>query len=140
MRFWDSSAVIPLLVPEEASSVCHELFAQDPLIVFWWGTPTEIDASLCRKLREGSLTTSQFVGARRRGESLFRTGFELNGTKGVRNAAYNLLRLHPLRAADSLQLAAALEFEGGRFIDLEFVCLDKRLREAAMAEGARVLP
>ena len=54
--------------------------------------------------------------------------------------ALRLLGVHPLRAADALQLAAALlwarEIPGGR----DFVCLDERLRTAAILEGFHVLP
>ncbi len=56
----------------------------------------------------------------------------------VRSTAQRLLRVHPLRAADSLQLAAAIiaaEHEPGT---LEFVSLNARLNEAASREGFRV--
>jgi len=46
-----------------------------------------------------------------------------------------LLRIHPLRAADSLQLAAALTVAEQEPSSLSFVCLDQRLAEAAIREG-----
>jgi hypothetical protein len=45
-----------------------------------------------------------------------------------------LLRVHPLRAAGALQLAAALEWAGAP-PDGELVTFDERLREAAVREG-----
>lgn len=51
-----------------------------------------------------------------------------------------LLARYPLRAADALQLAAALslaERVGGK---TEFVVYDGRLAEAARAEGLHILP
>jgi len=60
--------------------------------------------------------------------------------EAVRTLASQLLRRHPLRAADALQLAAALMSGGPNIAAIEFVCLDERLRDAAMAEGASVVP
>jgi len=59
---------------------------------------------------------------------------------GVREHAGRLLLRHPLRAADSLQLAAAMVWADGNPGEREFVCLDRRLREAASQEGFRVIP
>ena len=50
------------------------------------------------------------------------------------------LLLHPLRAADAMQLAAAIVWANGQATGHEFVCLDHRLREAAQREGFTVLP
>ena len=57
----------------------------------------------------------------------------------VRAAAERLLRMHPLRAADSLQLAAALEITSVNATSIAFVCLDRRLCEAAAREGFSVV-
>jgi len=53
----------------------------------------------------------------------------------VLETARRLLRVHPLRAADSFQLAAAFLAAEGRPSTLEFVCLDDRLVIAAQREG-----
>ena len=58
----------------------------------------------------------------------------------VRASAQRLLRVHPLRAADSLQLAAALLACEQDPPSLELVCLDDRLAEAAGREGFPVVP
>jgi hypothetical protein len=44
------------------------------------------------------------------------------------------------RAADTLQLAASLVWCRERPVGRSFVCLDARLREAAVREGFSVLP
>jgi len=46
---------------------------------------------------------------------------------------------HPLRAADALQLSAAIVAADGDPSSLELVTLDRRLAEAAMLEGFPVL-
>lgn len=60
--------------------------------------------------------------------------FEIQPGAALRDHAMRLLRLHPLRAADALQLAAATEFSGGGARGV-FACYDDRLREAAEREG-----
>jgi hypothetical protein len=57
----------------------------------------------------------------------------------VRRTAERLLRTHPLRAADALQLAAALIAADHDPTSLAIVCLDERLRVAARREGFIVL-
>ena len=57
----------------------------------------------------------------------------------VRETAIRLLRVHPLRSADSLQLAAAFVAAEGRPSTLEFVTLDDRLALAAQREGFIVI-
>jgi predicted nucleic acid-binding protein len=65
---------------------------------------------------------------------------EVRPSNLVRDQASRVLLLHPLRAADALQLAAALVWAGSQTTSLEFVCLDHRLREAAAREGFQVIP
>jgi hypothetical protein len=63
---------------------------------------------------------------------------EIEPSEALRQGAMRLLRVHPLRAADTLQLAAALVWAGiaaGR----GFVTLDQRLADAARAEGFDVV-
>jgi predicted nucleic acid-binding protein len=57
----------------------------------------------------------------------------------VRTTAQRLLRVHPLRAADALQLAAAVVASEHDAASLPFVCLDDRLAEAAAREGFPVV-
>jgi prevent-host-death family protein len=58
----------------------------------------------------------------------------------VRTLASRLLLNHPLRAADALQLAAALVWAGKAPTGQRFVCLEQRLRDAARKEGFVVVP
>jgi predicted nucleic acid-binding protein len=131
---------MPLLIREGNSERCLSLFQSDAQIAFWWGSPTEIVSAISRLEREGELTLVE--GARRRIDAadLLQEAIEVVPTEEVRTTASQLLRLHPLRAADALQLAAALTLYAHRVSELQFVCLDQRLRDAAMAEGATVLP
>jgi hypothetical protein len=65
---------------------------------------------------------------------------EVEPSREVREHAGRVLLLHPLRAADAVQLASALLWTRGRPAGHDLVCLDDRLREAATREGFTVLP
>ncbi|MGH7567607.1 MAG: hypothetical protein ACREL9_01365 [Gemmatimonadales bacterium] len=60
---------------------------------------------------------------------------EILAGDAVRMTAQRLLRVHPVRAGDALQLAAAIIAAGHEPATLEFVSLDARLNEAASREG-----
>ena len=95
--------------------------------------------AVARGEREALLSLDDATAANGRLRGLASAWQEVLATEPVRNTAQRLLRTHPLRSADSLQLAAAIvaaEFEPG---SLEFVCLDDRLNEAAMREGFRIV-
>ena len=57
----------------------------------------------------------------------------------MRETATRFLRVHPLRAADALQLAAAFVVAENRPSSLELITLDDRLGDAARKEGFKVL-
>jgi len=67
------------------------------------------------------------------------TWTEVLPSSQVREQAIRLLRVHPLRAADASQLAAAIVASDFRPSALEFVTLDSRLAESAEKEGFTVI-
>lgn len=140
MRFWDSSALLPLLVQEPASSRIEALLQRDPEVVFWWATPVECASALARLHREGVLTQSGLQKARNIFDMLREHCLEVQPLEEVRARAERLLAVHRLRAADSLQLAAALVWCRERPRGVNFVSLDDRLRGAAALEGLFVMP
>lgn len=140
MRFWDASAVIPLCVSEPRSAIMRSLAEQDAEIAAWWGTTVECCSAFARLVREGVLMAAGEEQARRVMETLAKEWTEIEPAKSVREKAIRLLRVHPLRAADSLQLASALVLAGVDPSGHVFVCLDQKLRDAARKEGFRVLP
>jgi predicted nucleic acid-binding protein len=139
MRFWDSSALLPLLVPEARSEQLAQLVRDDPAVAVSWATPAECVAALARLEREGRLSDAGWGVARERLRAVARGWTEVPPVERVRSQAMRMLRLHPLRAADALQLAAAVvlaDFEPGA---LPFVTLDAQLAGAASREGFEVL-
>lgn len=140
MKFWDASAIVPLLLAEARRETLLELIQGDPAIVVWWGTPVECGSAIARRERDGALDLADATAALARLRSLAKSWSEVVASDSVRSAALRLLRTHPLRAADSLQLAAAIVAAEGDSASLPFVCLDERLREAADREGFITLP
>lgn len=139
MRYWDSSAIIPLLIAESTSARLREIHSADPAIATWWGTPVECVSAFARLERDGTLTPSGLGRAIARTRHAVGSWTEVGPSDGVREQAIRLLRVHQLRAADAVQLAAAIvaaEFQPG---SLEFVTLDKNQGAAADKEGFRVI-
>ena len=140
MSFWDSSAILPLCINEQTSGSVIELAQRSGGIVVWWATIVEVQSACSRKTRMGELSSDE----RSKGEILLLqlslVWAELPPSETIRSRARRLLSAHPLRAADALQLAAALEWSESSPIGKSFVCLDKRLREAAALEGFQVAP
>jgi len=138
MRFWDASAVVPLLVAETTTATLQELAAEDRAIVVWWATEVECASALARLDRAGVLEESALIAALERLKHLAEGWHEVDPSDGIREAALRFLRVHPLRAADALQLAAAFVAAERRPPSLELVTLDDRLASAARKEGFRV--
>lgn len=138
--FWDSSALVPLLVREETSTSMAALLAQDDEPTLWWASPVECCSALQRRHREGLLDEVSLAHALRRLEELVEDVDCVAAATPVRQRAVRMLATHALRAADSLQLAAALIWTEESPNGQRFVCLDERLRQAARREGFAVLP
>ena len=138
MSFWDSSAILPLVVAERSSPAVTPHYESAEIVMIWWATPVECVSGLTRLEREGRLDARGTQQAVERLSELELTWQEVGPTKTVRDTARRLLRSHPLRAADALQLAAALAASEGDPNTLEFVTLDDRLASAARKEGLRV--
>ncbi len=138
MRFWDASAVVPLLLPAPAADPLFAFLKADPDMLVWWGTLVECASALARREREAGLAGADAARAWDALRSLSRQWQEVLPAESIRIAARRLLRVHALRAADALQLGAALVGADGDPAGLAFVSLDLRLAEAAHREGFAV--
>ena len=138
--FWDSSALVPLLFAEQRSDALTKLLAADAEPVIWWGTPLECQSALQRRHRERPLLKGDLTAASERLRLIVQHADSIAPTDDVRRRAARLLAFHPLRAADALQLAAALVWCEEQPHGEGFVSLDGRLRDAAAREGFAVHP
>jgi uncharacterized protein len=136
--FWDSSALVPLCVHEVTSRQAQtQLRSTDPVV--WWGSALEIHSAIARLHRFGKLEDAERQGALSRLALLNRGWKEVLPGDQLRDLAMRLLDTHELRAADSLQLAAALTWCRQRPENRKFVCADQRLSKAASVAGFSVL-
>jgi predicted nucleic acid-binding protein len=139
VRFWDSSAIVPLLARQTATPRAEELFASDSRMTVWWGTPVECASALGRLQREREIDARGVAAARLRLREFSRIWDDVQPGEALRENAARLVFSLGLRAGDALQLAAAVAASGERPSALEFVCFDLRLAEAAQKEGFRVV-
>jgi predicted nucleic acid-binding protein len=99
----------------------------------------ECTSALARLEREGGIGRDALGAALERLRKLAGVWDEVQPATRVREIAQRLLRSHPLRAGDALQLAAAVEFADDAPGELDFVCFDQRLADAASRVGLRVI-
>ena len=126
---------MPLLVPEPTTRALQALVVRDPDMLVWWESPVECVSALVRLEREAALDAMQATAAFERLDELAHGWHEIGPGERVRETAMRFLRVHALRAADALQLAAAFAAAENRPSALEVVILDDRLAEAARKEG-----
>jgi hypothetical protein len=139
VRYWDASALAPLVVNEERTEEVRSWLAEDAMIVTWAWTRVEIASAVERRVREGRFTRPMRRQVLDRFEALWESWDEVTDVLAVRAKAMAVLARHPLRAADAAQLGAALAIGEQMPEGLAFACLDHRLNEAAEMEGLRVL-
>jgi predicted nucleic acid-binding protein len=139
VRFWDSSAIVPLLTGEAASASALALLVADSILLVWWGTETECVSAIARLERSGQLAEPEAAQALERLAGYAASWQEVQPAPLVRRTASRMLRVHPLRAGDALQLAAAVAVTDGNPSTLPFVTSDARLAGAARREGFPVL-
>ena len=135
MTFWDSSALVPLFAAETRTRPMQSLYARDTEVVVWWGTIVECASAIARLEREGALSAAHAAESFSRLDALAPSWMQIDPSDEIRESARRFLRVHPLRAADALQLAAALVAAERRPSTLAFVTCDGRLQDAAAKEG-----
>lgn len=139
MKFWDSSAIVPLVVEEPSSLAMRDELKDDGDVVVWWATSVECVSALVRSSRTGRIADEAPAIARL--DRIARLWREVEPAPEIRDAARRLIRVHDgLRAAHAIQLGAALAVAEQRPSSIGFVCLDDRLKAAADREGLRVRP
>jgi predicted nucleic acid-binding protein len=111
------------------------LYRADAGILAWWGTRVECESAIARLERERRLRPRSAAMARGRLARFAATWQEVQPSDLLREGALRFLRVHELRAADALQLAAGVAAAEGQPTTLTFVCLDDRLAAAAEREG-----
>jgi len=139
VRFWDASALVPLVTEDQINAALEDLYGDGSDVWVWWVTPVEIASSIARRERQGTVSAAEASAGLATLAEMVAAWHEVQPGAGLRQAAQRLLRVHPLRAADSLQLASALAVAANLPGSVDFVCRDARLAEAAGREGLKVI-
>jgi len=138
VRFWDTSALVPLFIREQASDRVAAYLEDDPTMVVWTLARVEFLSAVARRRRAAPSARRALLGARRRFLDSWADWNEVIAVDQARRIAERLIEVHPLRAADALQLGAALVAAEGDPSGLGFVTLDANLGDAAELEGFEV--
>lgn len=135
MNFWDSSAIVALIADEAQAPIAHQVLEADDQMAAWWGTSVECVAAVARQERDAGIGVERTAELLHRLDTLATQWYEVHPGRRVKTIARRLLRVHPLKAADALQLAAAVAVAEDEPGSIGFVSFDARLNEAAGREG-----
>jgi uncharacterized protein len=139
MRFWDTSAIVPLLITEPQSVTMRDTLADDPTIATAAIATIEITSALWRRRHRREISVGAHHDAEVIFASLTRRWREVVDSAEVMEVALRLVTRHPMKSLDALQLASAIVLAPAPEL-LPFVTLDKKLAAAARAEGFPILP
>ena len=90
MRFWDSSAIVPLLLEEPARERLLAMVESDRVMVVWWATPVELVSALSRRERDGGISLEDVTSSIERLRSLQRAWQTVLPTDAIRARAQRL--------------------------------------------------
>jgi len=139
LAYWDTSALVPLCVRQSITAQAIALYKNHDAVV-WWATPVEIASALARLVRMKQLDSSDWAKARKLSKRLADSWSVIQPSDALRAKAIQLLERYDLRAADSFQLAAALEWCEDDSQGRVFLTTDRKLREAALLSGFDAKP
>ena len=135
--FWDASALIPLCVFQIQTPQARVLYLNHAVVV-WWTTPVEIVSGLTRLKRMSEIDQDEFLIGKQRALDLARIWVPIEPASSIATRACSLLELYPLRAAEALQLSAALDACEDKPQSNVFITADQRLADAARQSGFSV--
>jgi len=109
-------------------------------VVVWWSTPLEVASALARLVRMQQLDATDYSRARKLAQTLADSWSVIQPSDALRANAAQLVGRFDLRAADALQLAAALVWCEHAPQDRVFLTANQKLREAALLSGFDARP
>jgi predicted nucleic acid-binding protein len=136
---FDTSAMAKLLIGEEGSAYVGQLWARAPDPYASIVGYAALRGSIARGHRAGRIAAVDYPMARAELERLWQTVVEVALSARMARFAGALAEKHGLGALDSIHLASALSIATPEDRPT-LVTFDRRLAEAALAEGLTVLP
>ncbi len=139
MRFWDTSALVPLFIDEPATDEVRRTLADDSAVIVWSATSVELFSAMARLRRSSTGVADLLLLARREVLQRWNEWTPVTNLAAVTSRAQRLVDVHPLKTLDALQLAAAIVASGDRPDTLPVVTRDRQLAAAAELEGFHVV-
>ena len=87
MKFWDASAIVPLLVAEPTTRPLQALAGHDPDMLVWWGSEVECVSALARLGRAAELDAKAVSIASERLKQLANGWHEVEPSEVLRESA-----------------------------------------------------
>lgn len=135
--YFDTSALVKLCVLETGTPLAVALWEGGDALLTSRIADVEVRAVLAAAERIGRIDAAPATLARERWDELWPGLGKIEVTPAIADAAGELADRRPLRAADAVHLASALLV---REVEVLFAAWDRRLADAARAEGLLVLP
>lgn len=136
---FDASALAKLLLDEGDSETVRMIWTETVDAFASIVGYAELRGSISRALRGGRILPDAYATVRLELEQLWGSVVEIRLEGRLPHAAGALADRHGLGALDAIHLASALGIASATDRPT-FVTFDRRLREAALAEGLTVLP
>jgi predicted nucleic acid-binding protein len=142
VQFWDSSALLPLVVWQPPfSEQCRRAFRTTAPRAVAFLARVECRAAIERLVRAGTLKSTARRRALTQVDKLV-AGFDVVAFSAeVEAYALELVHRYALRSLDALQLGCARTLSAGAGANMvpELLCCDRRLADAAASEGYPLL-
>ena len=134
MRYFDASALVKRYVREKGSAKVARLLSSDAPATSRLSA-VEVASALAFRAREGTCSVAERDRALTALDDDLGAILVVEMTPEVTARACSLLRRHPLRAGDAVQLASCLFLQDELGQAISLVAFDDRLAKAAAAEG-----
>src|SRR5437016_1190332 len=101
MRFWDSSAIVPLLWNEPGTATAFQLLKEDRRMIVWSLSALECLSALYRSEKNSRVSIDAARAFQDRLKALRSAWTEVQDLMLVRKRAERIIAIHALKAADS---------------------------------------
>lgn len=132
--FWDTSVLVPLCIRQDITPETIVLYKSYDIVI-WWAAPVEIASALARLTRMKQINSSEWAKAKQLAQTLSDSWATIQPSDKLLAEAVQLVERYDLHSADSLQLAAALEWCENIPHGRVFLTADEKLRAAALLAG-----
>ncbi len=133
--YLDTSALVKLYVEEEGSDEVEAVVSGAALIGTSVIAYPELRSAIARRTREGHIGAEQALALVEQIDRDWQEIAVVGVTEPLALNAGELAHNHALRGFDAIHLAGALMLRGRFGADVQFLGFDRRLSEAATAEG-----